>query len=58
MNDVILRPYTAEDSKAYAAIYEASFPPCERKSFDYMLSSPVADHYELLVIASSAVPSP
>lgn len=56
MNDVILRPYTAEDSKAYAAIYEASFPPCERKSFDYMLSSPVADHYELLVIASSAVP--
>lgn len=55
MNDVILRPYTAEDSEAYMAIYEASFPPCERKSFDHMLSSPAADRYELLVISSSAV---
>ncbi len=56
MNDIILRPYTAQDREPYMAIYEASFPPSERKAFDYMLSSPAADRYELLVISTPAVP--
>ncbi len=55
MSDIILRPYTAQDREAYTFIYEASFPSSERKALDYMLSAPVADRYELLVISTPSV---
>lgn len=52
MTNVILRPYAADDKDAYLALYESAFPPSERKPFDYMLTSPAKDHYELLTVAT------
>ena len=40
----------------YAALYEASFPPSERKELDYMLTGPNASAYDVLVIATDGHP--
>ncbi len=52
MADVNLRLYTEADTEAYIAIYEGAFPVSERKPFDYMLTSPTKDRYELLTVST------
>ncbi len=52
MIDVILRSFTDADRAAYITIYENAFPQSERKPFDYMLTSPTGDKYELLTVST------
>lgn len=52
MADVILRPFEASDRAAFVALYEAAFPPSERKPLDYMLTPPTGDRYELLAVST------
>lgn len=40
------------DRLAYTELYEASFPPSERKPLSYMLTGPHAAAYEVLVIST------
>ncbi len=47
---VLLRPYTPADRAEYAALYEASFPACERKELDSMLTGEHAEAYDILVV--------
>ena len=47
-----LTPLTPAQMPAYRALYEASFPPSERKELDYMLSGPNASAYDVLVIST------
>ncbi len=49
---VILRPLAPADRPAFDALYEASFPPAERKSMDSMIEGEHADAYDLLVIST------
>ena len=44
-----LRP---DQIETYSTLYEASFPPSERKDLDYMLSGPNAQAYDVLVIST------
>lgn len=52
MTDVSLRSFTDADRTAYVTIYEDAFPPSERKPFDYMMTPPMCDQYELLTVAT------
>lgn len=52
MIDVTLRPLETSDKTSYVKLYEDAFPPSERKPFDYMLTPPTGDRYELLAIST------
>ena len=49
---ITLSPLTLADLSAYAELYEASFPPAERKSLDSMLTGEHSSAFELLVIST------
>ncbi len=49
---VTLRPLAPVDRAAYDALYEASFPPAERKSMESMLTGTFAHAYQVLVVST------
>ncbi len=51
-HSLTLLPLTAADRPAYEALYEAAFPPAERKPIESMLTGTHASAYEVLVIAT------
>ena len=56
MKDIRLLPLRKEYLPAYAALYESSFPPSERKELDYMLTGDKSAAYEVLVVSTPARP--
>ncbi len=52
MTDVILRPFDISAKDTYVALYESAFPRAERKPFDYMVTPPAGNHYELLTVST------
>ena len=56
MTDIRLLPLREADLPAYAALYESSFPPSERKELDYMLTGDKSAAYEVLVVSTPARP--
>jgi ribosomal protein S18 acetylase RimI-like enzyme len=56
MEHIHLTPLESRHIPAYKDLYEASFPPSERKELDYMLRGEKANAYDVLVISADTTP--